>query len=165
MQKEISKTIDQYEGGLLDHPLDPGGETKYGISKHIYPDIDIEKLTHDEAVEIARVDYWEKLHCSEINSIRVRWKLFDLGFNCGIITAAKMLQRASKVGDDGIIGPVTLGAVNRIVLSTLGEHTLLHNLAEQQVNHYVSIAVNNPTQIVFLRGWVKRAFDLGTGLI
>ena len=164
MLKEILKTIDQYEGGLCDDPADPGGETKYGISKAAYPDIDIPSLTIEQAYDLARRDYYDRMRCSEFNSIRVRWKLFDIGFNCGVTAAAKILQRAAKVRDDGIIGPLTIGAVNRIIFSSIGENMILQSMVEQQVKKYVAIVISNSKQIVFLKGWINRAFDYGEGL-
>ena len=47
------------EGGYVNHAKDPGGETKYGISKRAYPHLDINNLTLDEAEAIYRLDYWE----------------------------------------------------------------------------------------------------------
>ena len=41
-----------HEGGYSCDPQDPGGETKFGISKKSYPNLDIEHLSRDEAIEI-----------------------------------------------------------------------------------------------------------------
>ena len=48
----------QWEGGYVDHPDDPGGETNFGISKRAHPDVDIAALTRADAVEIYRREYW-----------------------------------------------------------------------------------------------------------
>ena len=40
----IDRLIER-EGGYVNHPLDPGGETKYGITKRSYPDLDIQGLS------------------------------------------------------------------------------------------------------------------------
>jgi hypothetical protein len=50
----------RHEGGYVNDPRDPGGETKYGISKRAYPRLDIKGLTEADAKEIYRRDYWEK---------------------------------------------------------------------------------------------------------
>ena len=39
----------KHEGGYVNDPKDPGGETRWGISKRAYPDVDILRLTEDEA--------------------------------------------------------------------------------------------------------------------
>ena len=46
------------EGGYVDHPSDPGGETKYGIAKRSHPKEDIKNLTKERAAEIYEKDYW-----------------------------------------------------------------------------------------------------------
>lgn len=55
--KEIKKVVLR-EGGYVNDPKDPGGETKYGVSKKAYPNLDIARLTVDEAIEIYKNDYW-----------------------------------------------------------------------------------------------------------
>ena len=40
------------EGGYVNDPDDPGGETKYGISKRSYPALDIKNLTVEQATAI-----------------------------------------------------------------------------------------------------------------
>ena len=54
---EIENVI-KHEGGYVNDPSDPGGETKYGISKKAYPKVDIKNLTLDDAIEIYKDDYW-----------------------------------------------------------------------------------------------------------
>jgi len=46
-------------GGYTNDPVDPGGETKWGISKRANPDVDIKNLTRDQAVEIYKKRYWK----------------------------------------------------------------------------------------------------------
>ena len=54
------------EGGLSDHQQDPGGLTKYGISRRAYPDLDIRRLTMDDVIEIYRRDYWNPVHGTDL---------------------------------------------------------------------------------------------------
>ena len=44
-----------HEGGYVNDPLDPGGETKFGISKRSYPTLDIAALTREDARAIYRI--------------------------------------------------------------------------------------------------------------
>ena len=60
---EIIEVVLHHEGGYVNDPKDPGGETNYGISKRAYPDVDIKNLTEDGAKDIYRRDYWEKYRC------------------------------------------------------------------------------------------------------
>ena len=101
------------EGGYVNDPNDSGGETKYGISKKAYPDLDIPNLTIAQAMEIYRKDYWDRCKCDNIpDALSVA--VFDFAVNSGVKTAIKKLQIALGVKADGIIGNQTLGACNRI---------------------------------------------------
>ncbi len=46
------------EGGYIDDPKDPGGETNFGISKRKFPELDIKNLTKDTTKDIYRRTYW-----------------------------------------------------------------------------------------------------------
>ena len=100
-----------HEGGYVNNPRDPGGETNWGISKRSYPNVDIRNLTKEGAKEIYRKDYWGRLEADSLPE-SVRFDLFDTAVNSGPGTAARLLQRACGTAEDGQIGPLTLKAVN-----------------------------------------------------
>ena len=133
------KTAD-IEKGYVNDADDPGGETKYGITKRWFPDVDIKNLTPEAARELRRIHYWEAPGIARVAAIdpSVAIRLYDLGVNCGTATAIRMLQRAVNVvcaghvkpsraakwrqvvaritrgktiKVDGIIGPVTLSVM------------------------------------------------------
>ena len=56
--KIIEKVL-EHEGGYVNDPKDLGGETKYGITKRFYPDVDIKNLTKEQAKTIYHTDYWK----------------------------------------------------------------------------------------------------------
>lgn len=67
------------EGGYVNDPQDPGGETKYGISKRAYPNVDIPQLTLDEAKAIYRRDYWNACGCDSMS-----WERALCAFDCAV---------------------------------------------------------------------------------
>lgn len=97
------------EGGYVNDPADPGGETKFGISKRSYPNVDIKALTRDQAAQIYRADFWDRIHADELAD-GVAFQAFDFAVNSGIETAVRALQRAIGVADDGHWGPHTRAA-------------------------------------------------------
>lgn len=99
-----------HEGGYVDNPRDPGGETKWGISKRTYPALNIRELTRDQAIDIYRRDFWERSEADDLPPA-VGFQLLDGAVNSGIDQATRWLQRAAGVADDGDIGPVTLAAI------------------------------------------------------
>lgn len=98
-----------HEGGYVNDPKDPGGETKFGISKRSYPNINIAALTRDDAIEIYRRDFWNPLKADRF-SFGVAYQLLDSAINSGLGQTIRFLQRALGVADDGIFGPHSLEA-------------------------------------------------------
>ena len=107
---EAFKVLIGHEGGYVNDPRDPGGETKYGICKRAYPDEDIKNLTLERAKALYHRDYWDVIHADELPK-HVRFAVFDAAVNSGVRAAIQWLQRAVGVKDDGVIGHKTLSAV------------------------------------------------------
>lgn len=142
------------EGGYVNNPADPGGETNWGISKRSYPHLDIANLTRDEAIEIYRRDFWDKIDGDELPP-GVGFQALDFAVNSGIETALRALQRAVGVADDGHIGPVTLAALKAIRSSDL----VMRLLAER-----LYFMTGLSTWGSFGKGWARRiANDLRFG--
>ena len=108
----------EHEGGYVNHPSDPGGETNLGVTRAVYEqyagrqvmDGEMEGLTHDDVYPIYRENYWNRVRGDDLPS-GVDWSVFDWGVNSGTSRAAKALQRIAGVEQDGGIGPMTLQAV------------------------------------------------------
>ena len=140
----------EHEGGYVNHPSDPGGETNYGICKRNYPNVDIKHLTRDEAIEIYRADYWRPY--MEFMPEMVACKHFDQAVNMGHRQANKLLQRAVGCVDDGVIGPVTLAASK-----LLDPSETVRKMCEVQKEFYEMLATSRPSLACFLKGWNRRA--------
>lgn len=147
-----------FEGGYVNDPADPGGETNFGISKRQYPDINIRALTRREAVEIYFRDYWTPYHLAELPPA-IGGKIFDLGVNMGTVTAIRLLQRAAGAGApgsafrvDGQIGPMTIAAVK-----TSPEEKLLEAIRILAMKRYETLIRQHPAFERFRRGWMRRA--------
>lgn len=104
---EAVEIILEFEGGYVNDPKDPGGETKFGISKRSHPNVDIKNLTRGYAKFIYHNDYWNAVKAEGLPDV---WRLivFDCAVNQGVDAAIKMLQAATGAKVDGIIGPMTL---------------------------------------------------------
>lgn len=135
-----------HEGGYVNDPADPGGETRYGISKRSYPDIDIKKLTLDMARQIYLRDFWLRGGMDKFDG-NLAFQVFDFAVNSGIETALRKLQIAAGVADDGHIGPVSLSAIMAIKPEVL----ILRFLAERlDFMRKLSVWPN------FSKGWAAR---------
>lgn len=100
-----------HEGGYTAGVGDPGGETKFGISKRSYPREDIKNLTLEQAKVIYRKDFWGAAGVDGLPD-SIKFDVFDTAVNSGVGTAVRTLQKAVGVEADGALGPVTLQACN-----------------------------------------------------
>ena len=107
-----------HEGNYSNDPNDPGGETKWGISKRAYPHLDIRNLTRNEAKYIYYWDFWVIIDAKDLPD-GVAFQLFDFAVNSGIQTAIRYFQRALGVADDGNWGPISQGAASRAIESDM----------------------------------------------
>lgn len=135
----------KHEGGYVNHPSDPGGETNWGISKRAYPNLDIRNLTREQAIEIYRTDYWLKCKCDQL-PCGIALSVFDFAVNAGVSRAIRTLQRILYVTVDGIIGPVTIGKANRT------DSSAIYAYASERMAFYKSLK----TFETFGRGWTRR---------
>ena len=155
-----------FEGGyVLDElGLDPGGETKNGISKRSYPHLNIKALTKKQAKEIYRTDWWEKYkydkmaNMCEGNYSEIAIRLFILAVNIGPKNAHKVLQRSliatgEELDVDGIIGEHT----KRLLLSN--GHKIIYPFRSEAAGFYRALVAGRPELKPFLKGWLDRAYS------
>lgn len=143
--------IDALEGGGV-VVLDSGGLTKWGISKKAHPDVDIENLTRDDAIEIYRRDYWDRLNLDRLPP-SLALLVFDCGVNMGVEQAAVFLQNLVYAKADGIIGDKTVTAVRNFSSSELRAR-----YGELRLRHYEELARTKPFFYPSLYGWRLRCF-------
>lgn len=136
-----------HEGGLVDDPRDPGGLTKYGISQRAYPKVNIRALTWEQAKNIYRADYAKPLRFDEM-PWAVGVCLLDCGINQGVGAAARTLQRALGVTQDGVLGPVTMAA-----LAKRDPKAVAAEFQAQRIMAYAGMS----NWKVYGLGWARRA--------
>lgn len=144
------KRLIEIEGGYVDHPDDPGGQTKFGISQHAYTGLNIAAITRKEAKQIYHKDYWVACCCEDLLP-GLDWMVFDTAVNQGVVTAAKILQSVLRVTEDGIIGPVTMNALNRIhatydLAKIIDQYAAKRGVLYGSVQHFGTFGV----------GWMRR---------
>jgi lysozyme family protein len=107
-----------HEGGYVNDPNDPGGETNWGVSKRSYPDEDIKAMTKERAKVLFRRDFWDRVNGDRLPD-GVAFQLADFAYHSGPETAVRYLQRALGVADDGHWGPASQAAADKASESDL----------------------------------------------
>ena len=142
------------EGGYVNDPADPGGETIYGITKRDHPDLwATGRPTLEQAKDRYRRDYWDP-----VKGDRLPWPLacfvFDSAVNQGGTPGVceitkKLLQKALGVAQDGLLGPATMKAIERANQTELGALFLVDRALRY-------VGTRNFDR--YGRGWLKRLF-------
>jgi lysozyme family protein len=156
-KQAFEKTL-KFEGGYANDPDDHGGKTMYGITEAVARAHGYKGAMRDLSLELAKKiyksDYWEPNQLDRFPQTLAE-NIFDCGVNCGVRTAAKMLQQLVRVKADGIIGPATLAATEDL-LWDFGEHELVLAYLLAREDRYYNICRANPSQKKFLSGWLAR---------
>ena len=159
--KRVLDFIIAKEGGYVNHPNDPGGETKFGISKRSYPTLDIKNLTREQAAEIYKRDYFDKVKGDQL-PFWLGLMVADFAVNAGVKTSVKLLQKTlvdsgCPLDTDGIFGNATLNAALAVHFS--GKDKILRfikNLSVSRYDYYFGLCQKKPELNVFLKGWLAR---------
>jgi lysozyme family protein len=138
--------IIENEGGWSNHPSDPGGLTKWGITEKSYPNLDLMTLTLEQAKAIYKRDYWDAIKGDYLPPM-IATLVFDSAVNQGVYRATKLMQHALRVSIDGIIGKNTIAAAQN---ADPYEFAVL--FGAERALHYASL----DTFDVFGRGWMRR---------
>ena len=152
---DIIEVVLHHEGGYVNDPDDPGGETNFGIAKRSHPDVDIANLTKDGAKEIYKEHYWDR---NKVESLpeELRHIFFDMCVNQGRGRAVKILQRAANAKGaelkvDGGLGPKTIAAMDGVELKRVRAY---------RVKYYADLVTRKPDLEKFYFGWFKRALEV-----
>lgn len=139
-----------HEGGFVDHPSDPGGRTNWGVTERVARAHgyfgSMRDLPRETAKRIAKSAYWDRCKADQY-AFPIGFQVFDAAYNHGIENAARFLQRAVGVADDGDIGPVTLKAINALPVTDV-----LARFNAERLDFYTKLS----TWPHFGKGWARR---------
>lgn len=160
MKENLEKCMElilKHEGGYVNHPRDPGGETNLGITKRVYQEWggtkDMRDLTVDDVTPIYKKNYWDKMRCDDLPS-GLDLCLFDFGVNAGTGRAVKKLQAIIGTAVDGGIGPNTLRALDMYILQN-GIEKLIDQYQDVRLDYYKKLKHFD----TFGRGWTRRTLE------
>ena len=151
------ETILHHEGGYVNHPKDPGGETNLGVTKRVYEewggDKDMKDLLVEDVAPIYKKNYWDKLKGDSLPD-GLDLCVFDFGVNAGPGRSAKYLQKMIGTVADGGIGPNTLKKVDEYV-DKHGLANTIANFQDARQGYYERLK----TFETFGRGWTRRVVE------
>lgn len=179
--------VAEHEGGLSDHPADPGGVTNYGISLRFLKAVAetqdgrdtlermgvrlpvnrqvILDMTPERAKSLMRWQFWLMHKLDELPPL-IAVVLYDLGVNAGMGRSALLLQEAiNTVAGRDLIDCLSanIGLKTRQYAQELAdagkELQLAQTALDKRANWYRNLADKKPSSAVFLKGWLNRTED------
>lgn len=178
--KTSQKFTAEWEGGYCNHPNDPGGATKYGVSLRWLQSLpikdadingdgsvtvaDVKALTPEQAAELFREKFWLPYHCDELPA-KTATVYYDTIVNTGPAQAARIMQRgynavrpASPLKVDGVAGVLTRGSMKAMQ----DDQTFLRECINARDSFYKQLVAGNVRYKPFLKGWLNRTSALRT---
>jgi len=155
MQNNFKECLDlllKSEGGWVNHPSDPGGETNLGVTKRVWeeyvghPVESLKKLTKEDVAPLYEQKYWRPCY-GEVLPRGLDFLVFSMGVNAGTGRAVKLLQSSLGCVADGVIGPRT-----RELISASDVSKLISKFSETRREYYQALK----TFPIFGKGWIAR---------
>jgi lysozyme family protein len=148
----------KHEGGFVNHPKDPGGMTNLGVTKRAWEDYvghpvdeaQMRALTPETVETFYRERYWNVIGGDSLPG-GVDYCVFDCTVNSGPRQAVRLLQRAARIKDDGILGPNTLNAVR-----SMDSRLLISRYTAARLDFLQKL----PAFTTFGKGWVRRVREV-----
>lgn len=155
------------EGGYVNNPADPGGETNKGVTWNTWQTMF--GNTHDQFMAMSQADwttifkknYWDKILGDQITSQRIADIMVDWAYNSGPGTAVKHVQNilintcSAAITTDGGIGPKTVAAIN-----AADEPTVWNAIVADRIAFYNNLVAEKASLGQFLKGWLNRVNNI-----
>lgn len=156
--KKFSPLLKKLEGGFVDHPADKGGATNMGVTLRTFRGYygtektvqDLKGMSDEQWEHIMKDGYWDKCMADYIKSQSLAEIIVDWCVNSGS-SGIQKVQEIAGVRPDGMFGPLTLQAVNGY-----NPHELFDRIKAARRQFYIDIVKRNPSQKVFMNGWMNR---------
>lgn len=164
--EKLAPIIIKWEGGFVNHPYDKGGATNKGITIGTFKNYrkskglptptveDLKNISDAEWMDVLKTYYWDRWKADNINDQSIANIVVDWLWGSGVY-GIKYPQQVLGVVSDGVVGPKTLAAINDYP----DKQELFTKLWDRRKQHFEGIVKNNPTQKVFLKGWLNRLND------
>jgi len=168
---EAFRLIMDHEGGYVNDPDDPGGETYKGVARKMHSKwegwttIDLLKRQSGFPANLERDaelremigtfylnQFWNRIQGDEITNQQVAESIFDFAVNAGVQTAVVLAQMVVNAKADGVLGAETISKIN-----SCDPKYFLAAFTVAKIARYVTIVKKRPTSRKYFYGWVLRS--------
>jgi lysozyme family protein len=164
--KKLIPLILKWEGGFNDDPVDKGGATNMGVTLGTWQKLghdldgdgdidadDIRELGRDDFEIVLKTAYWNKWRADEIHNQSIANILVDWVWGSGA-WGIKIPQRVLGLKEDGIVGKLTIDAIN-----SADPEQLFNKIYQARLDYLNQIIARTPAYKKFEKGWKNRLKD------
>ena len=163
----------KHEGGYVNDPKDPGGETYKGVARQMHSkwdgwvlidlykkqngfpaNLETDNALQDKIKNFYQTNFWDKINGDNIVNQEVATSIFDFAVNAGTSTSATLAQMVSGVTADGVIGKDSTDKIN-----AFDPEYFLASFTVAKIARYISIIKKRPTSQKYLYGWIRRTLN------
>lgn len=156
--KTYAPKLLQLEGGYSNHTEDRGSHTMMGVTLATYRSYcgqektikDLQNISYGTWEKIMKDMYWDKCKADKIDNQPLAEIIVDWCVNSGMVGLRKV-QEIIGAKPDGICGTITLSLIN-----SSDAESLFDRIMSARKQFYVNIVKKNPSQKVFMNGWMNR---------
>lgn len=161
----------KHEGGYVQDPNDPGGETYKGVARNIFSkwdgwvtvdllkkqpnfpsSLDANVELQERIQDFYRINFWDRIKGDDILNDDIAMSIFDFAVNAGVGTSASLAQMVVGAETDGVIGNQTVEKINAFE----ADH-FLAAFTVAKIARYTAIVKKRPSSQKYFYGWVRRA--------
>ena len=170
--KLLGDFILSWEGGYANIPNDRGGATNKGVTISTWKaqgydknndgiiDVkDLKIITEADAINVMKKNFWDKWKADLIKDQNIANILVDWVW-CSGKYGITLVQKMLDLNPDGIVGDKTIQAINNH-----DPKTLFAKIHERRKLFLENIVKNNPSQKIFLKGWLRRLEGIQYGYL
>lgn len=163
--KYLVPLIQKWEGKFSNDPLDSGGATMMGITLHTYkaycrlrgrpaPSVnDLKNISDEDWMDVLRVMFWDHWKADQIQNQSIANICVDWLWNSGV-WGIKIPQRILGLKEDGIVGAITLNALN-----STNQLEFFRAVKLAREKFYWDIVRGDKKNTRFIKGWLARIAD------
>jgi len=154
--KNCLELVLKSEGGWVNNPKDPGGETNLGVTKKVWEEWvghevkTMQGLTPEDVAPMYQAKFWMSCYANQL-PVGIDYMAFDMAVNGGPGRSVKLLQECLGCVPDGTIGPRTMQLIDQ-----KKPEDIVEAFSQRKIDFYKSLA----TFATFGKGWLKRVEDV-----
>ena len=151
----------KWEGGYVNDPDDLGGATNKGVTLCTFRQFygndktvdDLKRITDEQWLHIFKTGYWDMCKADLIHNQSMANLIVDFCYNSGN-HAIKILQKLLGVSADGVVGSITITALNENC-----SRNFFYQYQSARLNFLEDICKSRPANRKFMNGWRNRVLS------